>query len=157
MDMFDEARAISGTLELCSLTQDGLARQMGVSQSYIANKLRLLNLSDTVQKRVRASGLSERHARALLRLDDEKNQLSVLDKVVSGALTVRECEALVDAIAEPKITKLVGKAEKRERVGAFLEGLRSGLDSLSSLGVDASMHKSYHGDRLYVTLSIIDN
>ena len=156
MDMFDKARAISGTLELCNLTQEGLARQMGVSQSYIANKLRLLNLSERVKNRIKAYGVTERHARALLRLDNEEHQLSVLEKTVEGSLTVRECEALVDSLAEPKIAKLVGKAEKRERVGAFLEGVRSGLDSLSSLGVDASMHKSYHGDKLYVTVCICE-
>ena len=157
MDMFDEARAMSGALELCKLTQADLGRQMGVSQSYIANKLRLLNLSERVQSEVRAHGISERHARALLRLNTEEEQLSVLKKVLDGGLTVRECEALVDTLAEPRVIKLVGMAEKRERVGAFLEGLKSGAQYLSSLGVDTSIHKSYHGDTLFVTLSISEN
>ena len=154
--MFDKARAISGTLELCNLTQEGLAKQMGVSQSYIANKLRLLNLPDSVQEKIRLEGISERHARALLRLDSETAQLSILDKIAKNSLTVRECEALVDAEAEPRITKLVGKAQKRERIGALLEALRECIESLTSIGIDATMHKSYHGDTLYVTLSICD-
>ena len=157
MDMFDEARAMSATLMLCKLTQEGLARQMGVSQSYVANKLRLLNLSERVRAEILEHGISERHARALLRLRDEEEQLAVLEKVKAGSLTVRECEALVDSLAEPRVIKLVGKAQKRERIGAFLEGLKCGMDSLTSFGVDTTMHQSYHGDKLYVTLSIADN
>ena len=68
MDMFDEARAIRSTMELCHLTQGELARQLGVSQSYVANKLRLLKFSQKMTEKIRSSGISERHARALLRL-----------------------------------------------------------------------------------------
>ena len=154
MDMFDEARAICGMLELCNLTQEGLAQQMGVSQSYIANKLRLLNLSDEVKDRIRLYGLTERHARALLPLTEKKEQLNIIDKVYTGKLTVRECEALVDAVKEPKITKLISMAGKRERVGSFLEGIRGGIEALTALGIEANIHKSYHGKTLYLTISV---
>ena len=66
MDMFDEARAIKSTMQLCHLTQSELARQLGVSQSYVANKLRLLKLPEKVRRQILDCGLCERHARLLL-------------------------------------------------------------------------------------------
>ena len=77
MDMFDEARAIRSTMELCHLTQSELARQLGVSQSYVANKLRLLKFSEKMAEKIRAAGLSERHARALLRLIESEPDGSI--------------------------------------------------------------------------------
>ena len=59
MDMFDEARAMSGTLKLCNITQKELAKSMGVSQSYVANKLRLLSFSPYVEKLIKKHGISE--------------------------------------------------------------------------------------------------
>ena len=109
--MFDEARAMSGTLKLCHLTQTELGERMGVSQSYIANKLRLLTLPPTVISMIRKNGVSERHARCILRLSTEEEQLDVLKKVISRSLTVRECEALVDLKGEP-FTYLANNRDK---------------------------------------------
>ena len=96
MEMFDEARAIEGTLKLCSITQKELAERMGVSQSYVANKLRLLSFAPHLEKLIVKHGISERHARALLRLESDEDKLEILEKVIARDLTVRECEALVD-------------------------------------------------------------
>ena len=90
MDMFDEARAMSGTLQLCHITQKELAERMGVSQSYVANKLRLLAFTPYVEKLIKKHSISERHARALLRLESEEDMLEILEKVVTRELTVRE-------------------------------------------------------------------
>ncbi len=154
MDMFDEARAIEGTLALCKLTQKGLARQMGVSQSYVANKLRLLGLSEALADRIRKAGVSERHARALLRLSDENKQSEILEKVISRSLSVRECEALVDAAVELDAPKRIGRAEKRRRVDTFLDTVKSSVDTLTSLGIDAGVTRSYYGNKIYLTVCI---
>ena len=90
MNMFDEARAMSGTLQLCHITQRELAERMGVSQSYVANKLRLLAFSQYVERLIVKYQLSERHARALLRLDSDEDRLEIIEKVISRDLTVRE-------------------------------------------------------------------
>ena len=98
MNMFDEARALRGTLEMCGITQGEMARRLGVSQSYIANKLRLLNHCENMQKKILDSGISERHARALLRLRDEGVREAALDRVCREKMNVAECEALVDLL-----------------------------------------------------------
>ena len=98
MTYFDEARALLGTMNMVNMTQDELARRLGVSQSYVANKLRLLRLPVEIQERIVEHKLSERHARALLRLTDTPMLPDVLRRVAEDGLTVSETEALVDAI-----------------------------------------------------------
>ena len=154
MDMFDEARAIEGTLALCKLTQKGLARQMGVSQSYIANKLRLLSFSETVAEKIKSARISERHARALLRLRSDTERIAILEKIVSRSLTVRECEALVDASVETHAPEIIGTAEKRKRIDTFHDTVKRSVDTLASLGINAQITRSYYGQKTYVTISI---
>ena len=96
MSIFDEARALAVTMKMRGFNQKEMAHSLGVSQSYVANKLRLLQLSDDVQKRIIQGGLTERHARALLCLKSEKDRLSALDIVREEKLSVASTEALVD-------------------------------------------------------------
>ena len=154
MDMFDEARAMAGTLKLCRMTQSELAEQMGVSQSYIANKLRLLGFSERVMDEIRRSGLSERHARSILRLSSEGDRLEMVRKVSERGLTVRECEALVDAAVLTHAPALIGRAERGRRIDCFISTLKESLDVLSSLGISAELRHSYYGKKMYLTVSI---
>lgn len=154
MDMFDEAEAMSGALKLNGMTQARLAHELGVSQSYVANKLRLLSFSDKVKRKIREEGITERHARAVLRLRDEDEQLMMLDKVSQRRLTVRECEALVDSLAEVNITPAIGVRDKRERISTFIASVKKSLDNLSSLGINTSITKSYYGNKTYLTLTL---
>ena len=148
MDMFEEARAMSGTMELCKITQKELAERMGVSQSYVANKLRLLSLSTNIQRLILKHGISERHARTLLRLESENDRLDVLEKVISRELTVRECEALVDLKIDSYMPEEVGKAGALERIDVFVDTLKKSLTTLRSLGVDVTDRTSYHGEKM---------
>ena len=152
MDMFDEARAMSGTLELCKITQKELAEQMGVSQSYVANKLRLLSFSPYVEKLIRKHGVSERHARALLRLENDEDILDVLEKVVTRELTVRECEALVDLRVDSYAPVLIERADSLARIDVFVKTLKKSLTTLRSLGIEVTETTSYHGNKMFVTV-----
>ena len=154
MNMFDTARAIRATMQLCTLTQSEVADRLNVSQSYVANKLRLLSLSEDMQKRIIESGVSERHARCLLRLKSEEERAEVLKKVTERSLTVRECEALVGTMVERELPKTISRADELDRIDAFLRTLSSCLDTLHSFGISASQKKSYYGDKMYVTLCI---
>ncbi len=154
MDMFDEAMAMSGTLELCKITQKELGNRMGVSQSYIANKLRLLTLSEHTRGLIRRNSLSERHARALLRIRDEGDRLEVLEKVISRGLTVRECEALVEMKVSDNAPAAISEASASERISTFVDTLRQSIGALRSLGVDVTDRTSYYGKKMYITLSI---
>lgn len=152
MNMFDEARAMSGTLELCKITQKELADRMGVSQSYVANKLRLLSLSPYVQKLILKNGVSERHARALLRLESEEDILDILEKVITRSLTVRECEAMVDIKVDTYTPTAIENTSDGECVSIFVDTLKRSLTTLRSRGIDVTERTSYHGTKMYVTL-----
>ena len=150
--MFEEARAMSGTMELCKITQKELAERMGVSQSYVANKLRLLSLSPHMERLIIKHKISERHARALLRLESENDRLEVLEKVIARELTVRECEALVDLAVDSYMPEVVEKAGSLERIDVFVDTLKKSLTTLRSLGIDVTDRTSYHGEKMYITV-----
>ena len=97
----EEARSYKNLLDKGYLTQEDLAKKMGLSQPAVANKLRLLNLDDTVQQALLDGKISERHARALLSLNDKEEQKEWLDKIISNRMTVRQLDqALKDAADE---------------------------------------------------------
>ena len=97
----EQARAYAALMKLNDLTQECLAQQMGKSQSFVANKLRLLKLSDAVQEAIMDGQITERHGRALLQLDDLQQQLA-LHKVLQDGLNVKETEELVDHLLHPE-------------------------------------------------------
>ena len=150
--MFDEARAMSGTLKLCNITQKELAERMGVSQSYVANKLRLLSFSPYMEKLLIKHDISERHARALLKLEGEDDRLEILEKVIARDLTVRECEALVDLKVDSYAPVIIERAESLSRIEVFLETLKKSVSTLRSLGIDVTDTTSFSGNKMYVTV-----
>ncbi|MBS7262936.1 MAG: ParB/RepB/Spo0J family partition protein [Eubacteriales bacterium] len=96
LHFFDEAAALAELMSRYGLTQEALAGAIGKTQSAVANKLRLLRLPQSVRARVREVRLTERHARILLRLSDEKVMQEALDTITSEGLTVKETEELVE-------------------------------------------------------------
>ena len=156
MDMFEEARAIKSTMELCGLTQAELAHQLGRGQSYIANKLRLLTLSPEIEARILASGVSERHARALLRLESDEDRLRVLDTVIRRRLSVRECEALIDGEVLGALPCFTPRTTVLDTVEHFRSALSGAVASLVSLGIDAKARTNYSGSDMYITVCIKD-
>ena len=125
---------------------------MGVSQSYVANKLRLLSFSPYLEKLITKYNVSERHARTLLRLDREEDRLDILEKVISRDLTVRECEALVDMKVDSYAPAVIERAESSARIDTFLSTLKQSLATMRSLGIDVSERTSYYGEKMYVTV-----
>ncbi len=89
-------------------TQEEIASKLGISQSSIANKIRLLNLPKKVQDALLYNKISERHARSLLSLDNTELQLDLLDKIIEGKLTVKQ--------TEDEISKLLNKDNKEENI-----------------------------------------
>ena len=92
LSSIEEAKSYKSLLDKGYLTQEELAKKMGLSQSAISNKLRLLSLSETVQNALMTGKISERHARSLLQLDNENDQNEWLNKILEERLTVRELD-----------------------------------------------------------------
>lgn len=115
LNPIDEAKAYTNLMKLNDLTQTALAKDMGKSQSYVANKLRLLKLDDDVQKALVEGKITARHGRALLNLSDD-DQERVLKEIEDKGLNVKQTEEIakdVNAYFNPKPKE---KETKRERV-----------------------------------------
>ena len=154
MDMFDEARAISGMISLLGVTQGEVARRLGVSQSYVANKLRLLGYSDRLIALIRENKISERHARAILRLRSDNEREGMIVDVAKRGLTVRECEALIDRAVLKADTPDFSRRDALERI-SNVEGLITrAIEHLVSGGVEAHARTSYEGGDMYITVHI---
>ena len=102
----EEAQSYKKILDMGYLTQEQLATRMGVAQSTIANKLRLLNLTIPVKEALLHNKISERHARSLLNITDNNLQISMLNRIITERLTVRQ--------TDEEINKLLGKKPKTD-------------------------------------------
>ena len=101
LNPIDEAQAYEQLMQLNDLTQTQLAQDIGKSQSYVANKLRLLKLAEPVQEYLAKGGLSARHGRAILGLSEE-DQVKLAEEIVEKGLSVKETEERAAKLANPK-------------------------------------------------------
>ena len=93
---FEEAEGIESLIHTWGITQEEAAKRLGKKQSTIANKLRLLKLSPEERKQIVEASLTERHARALLRLKDPQGRQEILQQVIQKGLNVHQTETLID-------------------------------------------------------------
>ena len=98
----EEALSYKKILDLGYLTQEQLAEKMGKSQSTIANKMRLLNLTDEVQDALLENKISERHARSLLKIKNKQMQRDMLNRIINERLTVRRTDEEIDKLGNEK-------------------------------------------------------
>ena len=154
MNMFEEARAVKGLMEMCAMTQNDMAKKLGVSQSYVANKLRLLGFSSECENIIIDSEMTERHARAVLKLRTDELRLTALTRIRDRRLTVAEAEALVDMLHDADAPRQIGTGAKLKRIDGFMDTLKQSVATLSSLGIDASHTVNYYGGKTYITVCI---
>lgn len=164
LGFLEEAAGYARLLEEFGLTQEELAARLGKKQSTIANKLRLLKLPASVQRGLVETGASERHARALLALDDEAAQLEVLAEIARSELTVRQTEELVGALVDGRkqaaADTAAGKAQRRRVVKVFkdlrifVNTFREAVKVLRAAGVEAVMDEEDQGDVFEVRVRI---
>ena len=154
MNMFEKASSIRDMMQIGGMTQARLATVLGVSQSYVANKIRLLAFSDTVRGKILEHSLSERHARCILRLDDEKDQLLAIEKAAAMKMNVARCEILVDTMLDKKLREKVPEANYNERIGHFESSLESSLSLLREIGIRARARREEVGEMIYFNISI---
>lgn len=153
MDMFEEAKSLYGMMKMRKMTQTEVAKMLGVSQSYVANKLRLLALDEEIKAKITAEGLTERHARALLRLRPE-DRSRALDEIIHRRLSVAEADALVDFMRTSDMPRKIGSADRLRGIDIFLKETKRSLSALSSIGVTATQKISYHGNKIIATFCI---
>ena len=117
LSIFEEAASIQSLISLTGMTQEMCARKLSVSQSYIANKLRLLRLSAEEQEMILSASLTERHSRALLRLDEGEERMSALKKIIERSLNVSQTEEYIEDLicAKSRLAERESKPDKSEQ------------------------------------------
>lgn len=157
LDFFEEADGYQRLLDEFGLTQEVLAQRIGKSQSTIANKMRLLKLATSVQHKLLEAGLSERHARALLKLPDNDSREKVLEKIIKLSLNVRQTEDLIDDLLEdnPETAKPAGTQKfviKDYRI--VLNTIRQAVTAMEQLGLKPQVTHNERTDYFEVTIRL---
>ncbi len=140
MNCFEVAEGIRRLMADYELTQCEAARQLGFSQSAVANKLRLLRLSEEERSRLLAAGLGERHARALLRLESRELREHALARMEKEKLTVAQAERMVEDLLAGRIRRKPAKPLVRD-VRVFFNTVNHALDIMRRGGIPAESHR----------------
>lgn len=152
LDFFEEAASLRQLCDGFGMTQQEAAERIGKTQSAVANKLRLLRLTPETVDAIRAAGLSERHARALLRLEDPDAQLSAARAFARHGMTVERAEQYVDTLLKPK------SAARRQMllrdVRIFLNTVEHAADVMRRSGCPVELEKADADGALILTVRI---
>ena len=153
---FEEAAAIGDYIHRTGVTQEEAARQLGRSPSALANKLRLLRLSSACREQLVKSGLTERHARCLLRMEDESERLAALRYIADHQLNVAQTEQYIERrLAALQATPPAGRRTFiLKDVRLFLNSVDHGLRLIRSAGVDAACDRQETEEDILLTIRI---
>ena len=149
LDFIEEAQGIMGLLEQFSLSQEQAAQVLGKSQSGIANKLRLLRHSGPVLDAIREKGLTERHARALLKLPGEAEKLKAISVIVSCNMSVARTERYVE-----QLLAQTEQPAKKANLGAFFNHLNQSLAKIQLSGIPAVSERRETDSVIVYTITI---
>ena len=136
----EEARSYKNILDKGSMTQEELAKKMGVSQSAIANKLRLLNLADEVQDALLEGKISERHARSLLMASNQDRQVELLNRTIDERLTVRQLDTIIKEESNPVDDDIIEDVPL-VNIEQDLEEMKSNATDINPSNLDVALPK----------------
>lgn len=145
----EEAQGLRRLQEDYGMSQEQIARLLGKSQSSVANKLRLLKHSDRVLQALRETELTERHARALLRLGSEEQTLEAIREIAQRGFSVARTEQYVESLLAAK-TPL----QPRANVGSFLNNLTQSLQKIQRSGIQAVSERRETDSQIVLTITI---
>nr|WP_122012586.1 ParB/RepB/Spo0J family partition protein [Maliibacterium massiliense] len=158
LHFFEEAEGYLCLIRDHGLTQEQVARRVGKRQSTIANKLRLLRLPPALRAMVVASQLTERHARAVLRLGDEESQTLLLRRASEQGWTVRRLEQEVERQLENRLPSRTSPMQKVVRLmrdsRIFVNAVKRTVDEIQSVGIDARMTRREEGADIVLEIRI---
>ena len=157
----EEAQCYQKLLETYGLTQGELANRLGKSQSSIANKLRLLKLSDEVKAAMTEKRLSERHARALLKLTDDKQRLDAVERIAEKGLSVKETERMVEKTLNKAYDEKQDGAKPRPKLmrivrdyRLFMNTINQAVNQLRESGMTVEVEQSDRADGVDIKISV---
>lgn len=144
LSFFDEAKAIENLISCYGLTQEDAAIKLGKAQSTIANKLRLLKLSDEEKEVITKYNLTERHARALLKLSNKTDRLEIIRRIIKYRLNV-ECteQAIEEYIKQNNLRESYRKRRKAFKdARIFINSINKTIDTMKATGMSVEADKT---------------
>lgn len=137
LNFFEEAESIYKLCELYNMSQFDIAKKLGKSQSYLSNKVRLLKLPSELRAVIIENSLSERHARALLKIENDVEKLKVLLYIIEKKLNVSETEKYIDSLINPCLSKNKPKFKKIKDIKLFVNTINHAVDTMRKAGIKA--------------------
>lgn len=150
----EEANAYQKLIDMHELTQESLAQRIGKSQSTIANKIRLLHLSEPVKEALLQRKISERHARALLALRNEELEKKILEEILSKDLNVKQTEARVRILKEGQNVKKPKRMSFSKDVRLALNTIRQSVSMVKDSGLKIQTDEQDHEDYFEISIRI---
>jgi len=158
LNFIEEAEGYANLIEDHGFTQQELAEKVGKNQSTVANKLRILRLGQSIKKRLLEKGLTERHARALLKLPDDELREKALDKIIKDELNVKKTEQLIKTILEnigkEKEVKPNQKIKSFMNYRIYLNTIKQAYDVIKEKQGNAEFKQVDKGEYIEVTVKI---
>ncbi|MBQ7739716.1 MAG: ParB/RepB/Spo0J family partition protein [Eubacterium sp.] len=154
LTFFEEASALGQLINHFGLTQSECAKRLGKSQSALSNKLRLLRLPVDVRYFIEKEQLSERHARALLRLEDEKDVWKALNAIKERRLNTEQTDRLIDSMTDkhpsprPKVVRII------KDVRIFVNTVNKAIETMLASGIEAESDKTETDDYIEYHIKI---
>ncbi len=156
LNYIEEALGYVSLMKNFNMTQENLAKRLGKSQSTIANKIRLLKLSDRIRKLLMENGLTERHARALLKIESEEEQLKMIGEISERGLTVSQAEKRIERESGKDIpsSKRRNKKPIIRDMRIVLNTLREAVKLIRSSGLHPDVNEVIEDDYIEITIRL---
>lgn len=158
LNFIEEAMGYENLIKEHEFTQQQLAEKLGKNQSTIANKLRILRLPNSVKIKLVENNLTERHARALLKLPTEELINEVLDKVIKNELTVKKTEKMIKDLLEelesPQDSDKKQNIKGTMGIRIYLNTMKQAFDAIIGTGIEAKYNEVDKGDYMEVVVKI---
>ncbi len=160
LSVIEEANAYEQLLAMHSLTQEALAQRLGKSQSTVANRIRLLGLPEVIQTSLMEKQLTERHARALMKIKDEEVQIEFFEMVLEEQLTVKELELKIKELLETK-----PEPKKKRKKPTFVSKdiriatntIKRSLKMIADTGINVESEEEDQDDYYQITIRVKKN
>lgn len=155
LSVIEEAQAYKQLIYLHELTQEALAQRLGKSQSTVANRLRLLQLPENIQQGIIDKQITERHARAMMKLEEDM-QLEVFEQIVKDKLNVRQTEELIEKLLEkPAKKKKTTKPKMFSKdIRIATNTIRESLKMITETGIDVESEEEELDDAYQITIKV---
>jgi len=158
LNYLEEARAYKKLMDDFNLTQSEIAEKVSKQQSTISNKIRLLSLPENLQEQLISNRLTERHARALLKIKDDATRQKVINRVINNNLNVKQTEKLIEEVA-----KKTDEAERKRRkinyisYKIYINTLRKAYNQIKEMENNAKFVQEDKGDTLEIKIILPKN